>query len=607
MRLRGDGNLGIGSLNPNLAGLVVNKKVGNSHAIFGDNTSGVSIESNFPGIHFNSYYNGSRKTISTGFTAGAEMNPTTGEFSIYTSPASTMAGSTASVFERLKITKDGVVNVGAFFNLNNPNALNTGVSNNISFGGSNYTTGFISTIGTSNSAARMAFYTGYSFTGGASSMLERLTISNTGNVGIANTNPTQKLEVNGKIKIADDTNTAVAGNVRWNSFRKDFEGYDGSEWLSLTKSSSDNWSGGLSDLIENGTISYNPESSARRFGTSMAINGNVAVIGTWYNAVPSSETFQGRAAVFNFNAETGQWVQTITLMAPEVNSNDWFGFSVAFNGSIIAVGAPNQTVSGIGRVGKVYIFTTSGTLLNTISGTTYAEEFGTQLAINGAGHLAVSAPYFNSGTGKVYTYFVWGSTSTQVDFINSFTDPSGGTNQYFGFEMVMTSDYYLLIGTNQNRVAVYKYQSNGGGLYQFSFIRNLTSSNGTTQLGLTSIQYKDIEGTLYDKLFIMSDVGKAIIFKKEVGTFTELPPIILDKSVPVTSVAIKDNVAFIGIPGEIHVFSQYGNTYSFKRKLKPSVVSGGFGQTMVIGTSKLLVGSPEFGVDYHGRVYSFDR
>ena len=111
MRLRGDGNLGIGSLNPNLAGLVVNKKVGNSHAIFGDNTSGVSIESNFPGIHFNSYYNGNRKTMSTGYTAGAEMNPTTGDFSIYTSPASTSAGATAAVYERLKITKEGEVHV----------------------------------------------------------------------------------------------------------------------------------------------------------------------------------------------------------------------------------------------------------------------------------------------------------------------------------------------------------------------------------------------------------------------------------------------------------------------------------------------------------------
>lgn len=111
MRLRGDGNLGIGSLNPNLAGLVVNKKVGNVNAIFGDNTSGVSIESNFPGIHFNSYYNGTRKTLSTGYTSGAEMNPATGSFSIYTSPISTSVGNTASVFNRLNIDKDGTVGI----------------------------------------------------------------------------------------------------------------------------------------------------------------------------------------------------------------------------------------------------------------------------------------------------------------------------------------------------------------------------------------------------------------------------------------------------------------------------------------------------------------
>ena len=71
MRIRGDGNVGIGNLNPNLAGLMVDKKVGNVLAMFGSNTSGVSIESNFPGIHFNSYFNGTRKTMSTGYTARA--------------------------------------------------------------------------------------------------------------------------------------------------------------------------------------------------------------------------------------------------------------------------------------------------------------------------------------------------------------------------------------------------------------------------------------------------------------------------------------------------------------------------------------------------------
>jgi hypothetical protein len=111
MRIRGDGNVGIGNLNPNLAGLVIDKKVGNVHAMFGSNSSGVSIESNFPGIHFNSYYNGTRKTISTGYTSGAEMNPATGAFSIYTSPNSTTIGNTAPVLERVNISKDGVVGI----------------------------------------------------------------------------------------------------------------------------------------------------------------------------------------------------------------------------------------------------------------------------------------------------------------------------------------------------------------------------------------------------------------------------------------------------------------------------------------------------------------
>jgi hypothetical protein len=111
MRLRGDGNLGIGSLNPNLAGLVVNKKVGNVHAIFGDNTTGVSIESAFPGIHFNSYYNASRKTMATGFTSGLEMDPATGGINFYTSSASATGGTTASVFSRMVVDKNGNVGI----------------------------------------------------------------------------------------------------------------------------------------------------------------------------------------------------------------------------------------------------------------------------------------------------------------------------------------------------------------------------------------------------------------------------------------------------------------------------------------------------------------
>lgn len=127
-------NVGIGTTTPTKAGLIVNTKVGNAHAIFGDNTSGVSIESNFPGIHFNSYYNGGRKTISTGFTSGVEMNPSNGNFSIYTSPSATLVGNIASVSERFVIQPNGNVGIG----VTNPSSL-LQINGNLKINGTYYT------------------------------------------------------------------------------------------------------------------------------------------------------------------------------------------------------------------------------------------------------------------------------------------------------------------------------------------------------------------------------------------------------------------------------------------------------------------------------------
>jgi hypothetical protein len=81
--------------------------------------------------------------------------------------------------------------------LRNSNPLANGVSAALIFGGSNYTTGIIQTIGTSSSNARMAFTTGYSFSGGVSNLVERLTISNAGNIGININAPAARLHIKG--------------------------------------------------------------------------------------------------------------------------------------------------------------------------------------------------------------------------------------------------------------------------------------------------------------------------------------------------------------------------------------------------------------------------
>lgn len=106
------GNVGIGTLTPTLSGLVVDKAVGNAHAIFGSNTAGLSLESNWPGISFNAYYNAGRKPLSNGFVGGMSMNPANGTLLLYNSATAGTTGTNIVGLERLVINNLGNVGIG---------------------------------------------------------------------------------------------------------------------------------------------------------------------------------------------------------------------------------------------------------------------------------------------------------------------------------------------------------------------------------------------------------------------------------------------------------------------------------------------------------------
>ncbi len=106
------GNVGIGTLTPTLSGLVVDKAVGNAHAIFGSNTAGLSLESNWPGISFNAYYNAGRKPLSNGFVGGMSMNPANGTLLLYNSATAGTTGTNIVGLERIVINNLGNVGIG---------------------------------------------------------------------------------------------------------------------------------------------------------------------------------------------------------------------------------------------------------------------------------------------------------------------------------------------------------------------------------------------------------------------------------------------------------------------------------------------------------------
>lgn len=114
-----------------------------------------------------------------------------------------------------------------------------------------------------------------------------------------------------------------------------------------------------------------------RFGTSLALQGNTAVVGALGHVFAS-----GRAYVF-VSAGTG-WIQTAELSAPNTLAIDWFGKSVALSGNTIAVGAP---YSGHKR-GHAYVFIKQGNswieageLVGTASRS--ANHFGNSVAVDG--------------------------------------------------------------------------------------------------------------------------------------------------------------------------------------------------------------------------------
>ena len=112
------GNTGIGIPaglfeSPKLGKLVVRGTVGAVSAMFGDNTSGVSIMNNLPSIGFNYYYNAGSKAISPGFGAALGQDPSNGRIYFSSSAASiTGAGASMPLVDRLVILANGNVGIG---------------------------------------------------------------------------------------------------------------------------------------------------------------------------------------------------------------------------------------------------------------------------------------------------------------------------------------------------------------------------------------------------------------------------------------------------------------------------------------------------------------
>nr|MCU0374186.1 hypothetical protein [Chitinophagaceae bacterium] len=184
-----NGNVGIGTTAPDNAGLVVEKKVGAVHALFGANTTGVAIESSFPGLGLNTYFNGGRKFIDDGFGALLSLDPGTGSLSLMNSAASGNADAAATLQQRLVISSDGNIGVQGNNSPGAPISFSNTLGNKLSFFG-NPSTGHYG-VGITNSLLQIYAATSADDialgVGRSASFTEAMRIKGNGNVAISST------------------------------------------------------------------------------------------------------------------------------------------------------------------------------------------------------------------------------------------------------------------------------------------------------------------------------------------------------------------------------------------------------------------------------------
>ena len=123
------------------------------------------------------------------------------------------------------------------------------------------------------------------------------------------------------------------------------------------------------------------------FGSSVALDGDTALVGAPFYSTNSGAGNQGAVEVFVRSATT--WTQQAVLVAGDGSNNDEFGSSVALSGGTALIGAPDKTDGSNAEQGAAYVFAQTGSSTWTMQGEltvaagVAGERFGSSVALDG--------------------------------------------------------------------------------------------------------------------------------------------------------------------------------------------------------------------------------
>jgi FG-GAP repeat len=368
--------------------------------------------------------------------------------------------------------------------------------------------------------------------------------TNTNNIGMGVTTPTEKLDVLGNIKttgeikpngIAGQSSEVLTSNgngtMQWAAAKSGDELLGAGTWGDCT----------MGNITGYFPVANQDGQAGAHFGQSVAISGDYAIVG----APDDNEggfTGNGSAVIFKKNAATGAWEQQgAKLINPSPANGDAFGISVAISGDYAIVGAYYDS-EGVGLMnnGSSTVYkrnATTGTwepqgnkLIN--ANASSQDYFGGSVAISGD-YAIVGAYYDDEGVGLTNngsaTVFKRNSSTGAWEQQGSkLVNANPLDYDRFGGSVSISGDYAIVGcsdddegGLNNNGSATIYKRNTATGVWeqQGNKLLNGNPANGDYFGGSVSISGDYIVvGAFYDEEFGVTYTGSATIFKRNITT-----------------------------------------------------------------------------------------
>lgn len=355
------------------------------------------------------------------------------------------------------------------------------------------------------------------------------------------------------------------------------------------------------------------------FGTSVAISGDLAVIGAYGEDIGSNAD-QGAAYVFVRNGTI--WTLQAKLIVFDGVEGDNFGTSVAISGDFVVVGAIGDNVNINVNQGSAYVFVRNGTTWSQqkqlIANDGAANDnFGKSVAISG--DTIIVGSYFdqinaNTNQGSAYIFTRFGTDWSQETKLIA---NDGATDDYFGNTVAISSNSVIVgatgddIGANVNQGSAYIFNRSGTTWTQQIKLIAGDGSEGDyfgTSVDITNTLSGTISvvGAWRDTIGQNFGQGSAYIFNRsQAGVWSQTQKLFAANGgnndgfgvsvsiVSFTGSAIVVGARFAGNRGAAYIFRRVNSVWTEQQKLTAFDGASGdnFGGSIAISGDTAIVGA----------------